>query len=263
MYDALRRFGFGPKFLKTVQTLYKDINSNVSLSSGTSPRFVIERGSRQGCPISPFLFLLVAELLNLYIVNCSNIEGIQIADRTILTSQLADDTCIFLKDKRQVPIILEALKLFSDASGLSVNQSKSEIMTIYHSAIPDICGIKVKEKVRYLGIIINKCPHERVENNFSMCLHKAKMVFNCWSQRSLSIHGRVLLSKAEGVSRLVYPALSLYVSSKMCSDIDRAIFKFIWKNKTEYIKRKTIIRTLSEGGLNVLDFMVLYPQFVF
>lgn len=118
MYDALRRFGFGPKFLKTVQTLYKDINSNVSLSNGTSPRFVIERGIRQGCPISPFLFLLVAELLNLYIVHCSNIEGIQITDRTILISQLADDTCIFLEDKRQVPIILETLKLFSDASGL-------------------------------------------------------------------------------------------------------------------------------------------------
>jgi len=177
MYDALGRFGFGPKFMKTVQTLYKDINSNVSLANGTSPRFVIERGIRQGCPISPFLFLLVAELLNLYIVNCLNIEGIQIADRTILTSQLADDTCIFLKDKRQVPIILEALKKFSNASGLFVNQSKSEIMTIHHSVIPDICGIKVKEKVRYLGIIINKSIHERVENNFTTCLHKAKMVF--------------------------------------------------------------------------------------
>lgn len=148
MYEALRHFGFGPKFAKTVQTLYKDITSNVSLSSGTSPRFAIGRGIRQGCPISPFLFLLVAELLNLYTVNCSNIEGIQIIDRTILISQLADDTCIFLKDKRQVPIILEALKLFSHASGLSVNQTKSEIMTIHHSDISDVCGIKVKQTVR-------------------------------------------------------------------------------------------------------------------
>ncbi|MGL4561575.1 MAG: RNA-directed DNA polymerase [Brevinema sp.] len=175
MYDALRRFGFGPKFVRTVQTLYKNINSNVSLSNGTSPRFVIGRGIRQGCPISSFLFLLVAELLNLYIVHCSNIEGIQIADRTILISQLADDTCIFLKDKKQVPIILETIKLFSDASGLSVNQSKSEIMTIHHSNIPDVCGIKIKQKVRYLGILIDKSPHERVENNFSTCLQKAKI----------------------------------------------------------------------------------------
>lgn len=117
--------------------------------------------------------------------------------------------------------------------------------------------MELRSKKRYLGIIINKCPHERVENNWTTCLHKAKMVFNVWSQRNLSIHGRVLLSKAEGISRLVYPALSLYVNSKMCTDIDRAIFKFIWKNRTEYIKRKTIIRPLSEGGLNVLDFRTL------
>ncbi len=190
-------------------------------------------------------------------MNCSNIEGIQIVDRTFLISQLADDTCIFLKDKRQVPIILEALKLFSHASGLSVNQTKSEIMTIHHSDISDVCGIKVKQTVRYLGIVINKCSSERTESNFSKCLLKAKTVFNCWSQRNLTIHGRVLLSKAEGISRLVYPALSLYVNPKMCSDIDRALFKFIWKNRTEYVKRKTIIRTFSEGGLNVLDFSTL------
>ncbi len=49
-------------------------------------------------------------------------------DFTLTISQLADDTCLFLKNKDQVPVILEALKLFSDASGLSVNHSKREIM---------------------------------------------------------------------------------------------------------------------------------------
>ncbi len=183
-----------------------------------------------------------------------------------MISQLADDTCIFLKDKRQVPITLEALKLFSHASGLSVNHTKSEIMTIHHSDISDVCGIKVKQTVRYLGIVINKCSSERIESNFSKCLLKAKTVFNCWSQRNLTIHGRVLHSKAEGISRLVYPALPLYVNPKMCSDIDRALFLFIWKRKTEYVKRKTIIRTFSEGGLNVLDFstlsIIIFNQFI-
>ena len=69
--------------------------------------------------------------------------------------------------------------------------------------------------------------------------------------------GRILLSKAEGLSRLVYPALSLYVNRKTCADIDSLLFKFIWKNKREYIKRKTLIRQYSEGGLNVLDFQTL------
>lgn len=46
-------------------------------------------------------------------------------------------------------------------------------------------------------------------------------------------------SKAEGISRLVYPALP-----PLC----KVLFKFIWRGETEHVKRKTIIRSLSEGG---------------
>lgn len=169
-------------------------------------------------------------------------------------SQLADDTCLFLKNKDQVPVILEALKLFSDASGLSVNQSKSEIMAIHQLEDSCISGIQVKQIVRYLSIVISKSASERITENFSQRLQKTRNIFNCWLQRNVSIQGRVLISKAEGTSRLVYPALSLYVDSKMCAAVDKILFKFIWRGKTDYIKRKTIIRSLSEGGLNALDF---------
>ncbi len=102
IFKALVNFGFGNNFICVIKTLYNDINSCVSLSNGTSPRFYVSRGIRQGCPISPFLFLLAAELLNLYVVNCTGIKGIQIGEEELIISQLADDTCIFLKDQCQV-----------------------------------------------------------------------------------------------------------------------------------------------------------------
>lgn len=157
--------------------------------------------------------------------------------------------------KKQVPTILQALKWFSNASGSSVNKKKSEILTIHHSDVSDVCGIKVEQTIRYLGITIIKCSSERVKNNFFKCLKKVKTTFNCWSQRNLTIHGRVLPFKAEGISRLVYPTLPFYVNPKMCTEIDRTLFKFIWK--TEYVNRKTVIRTFSKGGLNVLDFTTI------
>ncbi len=80
-------------------------------------------------------------------------------------------------------------------------------------------------------------------------------------QRNLTIYGCVLISKAEGISRIFYPALSLYVDQKTCSSIDTMLFTFLWKNKTEYVKRKTLIRNTLEGGVNALDFSTFNQVF--
>lgn len=116
------------------QSFYKNIISCASLCYCTSPHFVINQGIRQGCPISPLL--LVAEL-----------KGIEFAEQTFIISQLTDDTCMFLKDKSKIPVILNTLKLFSHASGLSVNQNKREIMTVHYFDILNICGRVGKKKI--------------------------------------------------------------------------------------------------------------------
>lgn len=144
IFESLHRFGFGPSFIKVVQTLYRNINSNVSLMNGVSSRFVISRGIRQGCPISPFLFLLVTEFLNILVTRCLDVQGILVADYNFLISKLADDTCLFLKNEDQVSVILDALNLFSNASGLSINRNKSEIMDVHSIDKDQIEGIKVK-----------------------------------------------------------------------------------------------------------------------
>ncbi len=95
-------------------------------------------------------------------------------DFTLTISQLADDTCLFLKNKDQVPVILEALKLFSDASGLSVNHSKSEIMAVHNLDDSCISGIQVKRVVRYLGIVISKSASERIAIHFTQKITKDK-----------------------------------------------------------------------------------------
>lgn len=111
LLQTLSRVGFGNFFCRSIKMLYTNCNSSIRLSSGTSPRFSLRRGVRQGCPISPYLFLIATELLNIHIRE-SSLKGISIENTEVVISQLADDTVLFLKDASQIATAIEILEPF-------------------------------------------------------------------------------------------------------------------------------------------------------
>ena len=56
---VVERFNFGPYFQRWVNVVYTDIRSNVINNGWLSQPFTLERGVRQGCPLSPLLYCLV------------------------------------------------------------------------------------------------------------------------------------------------------------------------------------------------------------
>ncbi len=73
------------------------MNSSISLSHGTSQIFNITRAIRQGCPISPFLFILAPEMFAILINNDNSFDKLRVFGRQISICLLADDTTIFFK----------------------------------------------------------------------------------------------------------------------------------------------------------------------
>ncbi len=214
-----------------VKMIYKDINSSVLLQFDTSNRFPINRRVRQGCEISPFLFLLVVELLSLNIRNNADIKGVTIFDREIRISQFADDTTLFLENTNQVAKVLEIINTFSEASGFKLNIPKCEILCLFDNLETSVNNIPIKDNVKYLGIHISKKISLRQERNFLPKIKKAKLIFNNWLQRDLSFPGRVLLIKAEGLSHFIYPSFSLFVHDNTCKQINNLLFKLFWRKK--------------------------------
>lgn len=255
IFLTLQKFGFGDIFCRAIKTLYSNANSSIRMKNGTTSCFSLNRGVRQGCPISPYLFLLCTQILASHISN-STVKGINIADRETVISQLADDTTIFLKNASQVPIALHVIEYFSKGSGLVLNLNKCQLLPVKESNVQSICNITVKNEATYLGLIICKDPKDRISLNFPPIIKKSQTNLNQWLQRDL--RGRVLLSKA-GLSRLTYAAISLH--SKTCKDIDRMLFNFLWKNGTHYIRKSVAMNDYEHGGLNVLDFTTLNNTF--
>lgn len=260
LYLSLKKFGFGDFFCDAIQTLYNNASGSIKLKNGSSPRFEIRRGIRQGCPISPYLFLLAAQLLCEHIKN-SNLQGISIAEKTVIISQLADDTTLFLKDSSQVPLAIDIIEAFSKASGLRLNLKKCELLALKDCNVELIANIPVKSSVNYLGIMIDKNEPQRCKNNLTPMVEKMKKKFNLWLLRDLSLKGRILLSKAEGISRVTYAALSLCIDQPMCKTIDKILYDFVWKNRNHYLKKSVLMNEYSKGGLSFLDFSTLNYTF--
>lgn len=97
----------------------------------------------------------------------------------------------------------------------------------------------------------------RQQLNFAPRIKKTKTIMNMWLQRDLSIFGHILLTKAEGISRLVYPTLSLYVQDSTCKEINKTLINFAWKNKHHHLKKDILSGPKKEGGFELLNFIDL------
>ncbi len=252
--EALKHFGFGQKFTNLISILYNDINSCVSLEHGTCSRFSVKRGIRQGCNSSPLQFIMVAELLSIMVKN-SGSEGLNISGKHIIITQFADDTTLFLKNENQIVTALDSINTFSKASGVMLNINKCEILALHEQPACSIGNMRVKTEVKYLGITVTRNKEIKEKENILKNIDKCKKMLNLWLQRDITIFGRVLLSKMESISRAIYPAYSLGISENMINLLNKTNFNFIWKEKCHYIRKADMIKSIEEGGMNVIDFL--------
>ena len=79
LIQCLKHLNFNDDFTKWIRLFYTNAKSCVTNNGFQSDFFPIKRGVRQGCPLSPYLFIICMELLTNQIRINKNIKGITIA----------------------------------------------------------------------------------------------------------------------------------------------------------------------------------------
>ena len=128
---SLELFNLGPFLTRWFSILYNNSEAAVMNAGYMTDYFTVSRGVRQGCPLSPFLFILSVELLALKIREEPNCKGIRLPNlREAKISQFADDTTLISEDTNSLKFSLQIIGSFGSISGLRLNKKKTKAMWI-------------------------------------------------------------------------------------------------------------------------------------
>eukprot|EP00253_Pinus_taeda_P033452 PITA_33452 len=240
----LTHLGFNYSFISWIMGCISNVSYAVLINGAASPFFRIQRGLRQGCPLSPLLFLLVTEGLSRLIHQArreEKVKGIEVAINLFITHLLfVDDILIFsngsYNELKELKCILD---LFLKATGMQINSRKSQVSvadfdrrerTTFLNLFP-FQYQPLDSPLKHLGFWLKPTAYKKEDWNWLIAKLEAKI--SHWSYKWLSRAGRVTLIKYVLLAILVYWAALTWVPKGMLEKIRRICCRFLWVGSKE------------------------------
>ena len=192
----------------------------------------LRQGVPQGDIISPYIFILMVEILLLKINFTTNLTGITFAKQESRSETFADDTTIILqRTKNNLIFAKKYLTDFHSISGLSCNVEKTNVIPIgvntdHTDTMCNDLGFEWTDNFTLLGFSLENTM-TKIDSNFKNVKEKIDGIIRTWRPYNLSIRGRVTIAKTKMVSQLTYVATVLDIPEDIVKEIQGQIDDYV------------------------------------
>eukprot|EP00112_Aurelia_sp_Birch-Aquarium-sp1_P026756 Seg970.1 transcript_id=Seg970.1/GoldUCD/mRNA.D3Y31 product="Retrovirus-related Pol polyprotein from type-2 retrotransposable element R2DM" pseudo=true protein_id=Seg970.1/GoldUCD/D3Y31 len=209
LLNCLRKMGIPEHMIILLRGLHTDQEATVRTMYGNTEWFKINKGVRQGCILSPYLFNLYSENM-IRMAGLEEIEhGIRIGGRNINNLRYADDITLLAETEEGLKMLLNRVKQESEKVGLRLNIKKTKVMVTSSELEDFIIGdedetVEAVDSFIFLGAKIERdggCTPEIIRR---IAMGKTAMtgLHRVMKDKEISMHTKVRLVKA-----LVFPVM--------------------------------------------------------
>ncbi|KAL5781686.1 hypothetical protein ACOSP7_006715 [Xanthoceras sorbifolium] len=265
----MEKLGFPNQFRALVMDYVSTSKLSFLVNGKSVGEVTPQRGLRQGCPLSPYLFLLCAETLSTLIKgNESNGQslGMRCCRRSPLVSHLffADDNIVFCRASVQnCEKLKQILNVYEKASGQRINLQKSNIT--FSPNVEDDCSasilnclglVNAQAHDKYLGLPTMVGKNKR--KTFCDIKERVWRKIRGWKGNLFSMGGKEVLIKAVAQAIPTFTMSIFQLPSVLCNELYSMIMGFWWgasdgNKKISWVSRDKLCSPKIYGGLGFKD----------
>eukprot|EP00253_Pinus_taeda_P016670 PITA_16670 len=268
---VLLSFGFSSQFVNLIKACMSNPWIAPLINGRPTNFFKAKRGIRQGCLLSPFLYILMAEALSRKLKAkrvSGSLPGLKPTSRInpLNHALFADDSILLGGASSGIAKAFDTvIKNYCKVSGALVNEKKSEVFSWNINQqelniIANILGFKGHsqwDRIRYLCLPIISGVNKR--SLWSDIIGKFKTKISKWGGYWLTKGGKVILIKSQLSSLIIYQAAFLLAPRNVMEQISSFLRNFLWQGgrgndkKLHLVNWDTVKKPINEGGLQIRE----------
>lgn len=256
LMKTIDAYNLGHYFKTWIKIIYNNAHSHLLINNSVTSAFHIQKSVRQGCPLSPLLYILSLEPLLENIRQDNSIKGLYIPNtvgKKILA--YADDTTFLVQTEKAIQTVIEKFNNFGKGSGGKINVEKSKVMGIGKWKGKDNYNIDITitDKLRIYGITYTSDPTKDDQETWAILNNKINHNLEKYQYCNTTIFARAALVNRYIIPKIIFVATNSTIPNSFIKQTNKHIREFIFKNTIRNISHKTLIQNKLNGGIGLHD----------